>query len=195
MTERYMTPIEYVNGKGQKKRAQLYFELDPIELTDWVFANPFEANELRASFTELEKIEQEESRDLTQDEVRMLMWIIKILAELSAGRPDDSGEYFIRDKNWTSSYAYRGFRFFLLTHPKETQEFLRVLMNATVMQEFTGALQKAYQEPEEQATKPSEPSAPTERSLREMSVEEMQVEMQRKIAENAARQASASAGQ
>lgn len=143
MTNRYMTPLEYKDGNGNKVRTKLYFELDPIELTDWTFENPFEANELQASMIELKEIEKEDSRNLTQDEIRTMLGVIKLLASISAGRPTDDGQYFIKDSNWTSSYAYRGFRTFLLTNPKEVQQFLTTLLNNDVMEEFTKALAEA----------------------------------------------------
>ena len=142
-TKRYQTPLKYTDGNGKERRTKLYFELDPVELTDWVFENPFDANELQASLAELREIEQEDSRDLTPDEIRTMLGVIKLLASISAGRPTDDGDYFIKDPNWTSSYAYRGFRTFLLTNPKETQEFLRALLDNDTMEKFTGALQQA----------------------------------------------------
>ena len=147
-TKRYMTPLKYKDGNGKDRTTKLYFELDPVELTDWVFENPFDANELQASLAELREIEQEESRDLTPDEIRTMLGVIKLLASISAGRPTDDGDYFLKDPNWTSSYAYRGFRTFLLTNPKETQEFLKALLDNDTMEQFTGALQQANEKVE-----------------------------------------------
>lgn len=143
MTNRYMTPLKYKDGNGKERTTKVYFELDPVELTDWTFENPFEANELRASLMELKEIESEESRDLTQDEIRTFLGMIKLLAEISAGRPTEDGEYFLKDPNWTSSYAYRGFRTFLMTNPKEVQQFLTTLLDNNTMEEFTKALSEA----------------------------------------------------
>jgi hypothetical protein len=143
MTTRYMTPIKYKDGNGAERRTKLHFELDPVEFMDWTFEHPFEANELQASLIELKDIESEESRDLSQDEVRTMLSVIKLLCELSAGRPTDDGDYFIKDPNWTSSYAYRGFRLFLLTNPNEVQQFLEALMDNDVMSNFTTALEEA----------------------------------------------------
>lgn len=151
MTKRYMTPLTYIDGHDNKRTTKLYFELDPIELTDWTFENPFDANELKASLMELQAIEQEDSRDLTQDEIRTMLGVIKLLAQLSAGRPTDDGEYFLKDPNWTSSYAYRGFRQFLMTHPKEVQTFLTTLLDNNVMEEFTKALQEANEKIESES--------------------------------------------
>lgn len=143
MPNRYMTPIKYTDGNQKARTAQLHFELDPIEFVDWTMANPFEANELRASMIELRDIEKEDSRDLTQDEIRTMLGVIKLLAELSAGRPTDDGEYFLKDPNWTSSYKYKGFRMFLMTNPKEVEEFLKQLLDNDTMEKFTAALEEA----------------------------------------------------
>lgn len=143
MTNRYMTPLKYKDGNGKERHTKVHFELDPVDLADWTFENPFEANELKASLMELEKIEQEDSRDLTQEEIRTMLGVIKLLAEISAGRPTDDGEYFLKDPNWTSSYAYRGFRQFLMMNPKEVQQFLTTLLDNNVMEEFTKALSDA----------------------------------------------------
>lgn len=141
-TKRYMTPLKYVDGNGKEISTKVYFEIDPIELTDWLFTHQFEANELRASLIELQELEKQDSRNLTPDEVGTLLSVIKLLADISAGRPTDDGAYFIKDPNWTSSYAYRAFREFLLTNPNETQEFLATLLNNDVMEKFTEAMLK-----------------------------------------------------
>lgn len=166
-TKRYMTPLGYTDGNGQKRTTKLYFELDPIELTDWTFEHPFEANELRASLMELREIEKEDSRDLTQDEIRTMLGVIKLLAQLSAGRPTEDGEYFLKDPNWTSSYAYRGFRQFLMTNPKEVQTFLTTLLDNSAMEEFTRALQVANDKIDaEQATRSSDSDEETIEKMR-----------------------------
>lgn len=148
MTNRYMTPLSYIDGNQKKRTAQVYFELDPIELVDWTMENPFEANELRASLVELREIEKMESHDMTPDEIRTMLYVIKLLARLSYGRPTDDGEYFLKDANWTSSYKYRGFREFLMTHPKETQQFIKQLLDNDVMERFTAALSEANEKVE-----------------------------------------------
>lgn len=152
MTNRYMTPLEYKDGNGNKVRTKLYFELDPVELADWTFENPFDANELVASMVELKEIEKEESRNLTQDEIRTMLGVIKLLARISAGRPTEDGLYFLKDPNWTSSYAYREFRTFLMTHPKETETFLTTLLDNEVMAEFTKALAESADKIEAEGT-------------------------------------------
>lgn len=139
-TNRYMTPLKYKDGNGQERRTKVHFELDPIELMDWTLENPFEANEMLASFTELEDTFKEDSRDLTRDEIRTLLSLIKLLAGISAGRPTDDGDYFLKDPNWTSSYAYRGFREFLLKNPKEMEQFMSTLLNGDVLEQFTRTL-------------------------------------------------------
>lgn len=146
MTNRYMTSLSYTDGNGKKRTTKVYFELDPIELMDWTMENAFEANELRASLIELQAIEKEDSRDLTPDEVATMLGVIKLLAQLSAGRPTDDGEYFLKDPNWTSSYAYRAFRTLLLTNSKETQQFLTTVLDNDVMVKFTEALDRANAE-------------------------------------------------
>lgn len=143
MSNRYYTPLKYTDGNGNERRTKVYFELDPIELMDWVLENEFEANELLASISELQEVEQGESRDLTRDEIRTLLGVMKILSRLSAGRPTEDGEYFIKDPNWTSSYAYRGFREFLLTNPKEMNSFLETLLDDKVMDRFVTAINEA----------------------------------------------------
>jgi hypothetical protein len=155
MTNRYMTPLKYKDGNGNQRNTKVYFELDPVELADWTFEHPFEANELRASLIELREIEKEESRDLTQEEIRTMLGVIKLLAQIAAGRPTDDGEYFLKDPNWTSSYAYRGFRQFLLMNPKEVQTFLTTLLNNKVMEEFTKALDESNQKIEAEAAQTS----------------------------------------
>lgn len=147
-TNRYMTPLKYKDGNGKERRTQVHFELDPIELMDWTMENPFEANELLASLSELSDIEQENPRDLSHDEIRTMLYVIKLLARISAGRPTEDGEYFLKDPNWTSSYAYRGFREMLLSNPKEVQSFLGALLDNNVMGDFTRTLTEANEKAE-----------------------------------------------
>ena len=150
---RYKTPLIYKNGDDVKVNKTLHFELDPIEFMDWAINNRFEANELQAGLAEIQAAGLEKKdRDLTQDEVATMLNIIKVLVQLSAGKPSEDGEYFIKDKNWTSSYAYRGFRTFLLEKPKEMNEFLGQLLNNNIMEEFSKKLAKANEDqPEEPA--------------------------------------------
>jgi hypothetical protein len=184
-----MTPLKYKDGNGKEKRTQLHFELDPIELTDWTFENPFEANELRASLIELRDISEEESRDLTQEEIRTMLGVIKLLAQISAGRPTDDGEYFLKDPNWTSSYAYRGFRTFLLTNPKEVQQFLTSLLDNDTMEEFTKAISEANAKIEEEE---AQQGAATSDSGEDTAAK-MQERMRQMEAENAALKAQTQA--
>lgn len=146
---RYSTPLIYTNGLGRTVNKTLFFELDPIEFMDWTVNNRFAANELQAGLTEIRDAGLEkESRDLTPDEITTLLNIIKILVQLSAGRPDEDGEYFLKDPNWTSSYAYRGFRTFLLEKPNEMNEFLTSLLDNDVMEKFAQAIQSANDDAE-----------------------------------------------
>lgn len=168
MTNRYMTPLKYKDGDGKERMTKVYFELDPIELVDWTFEHPFEANELRASLIELREIEQQESRDLSQEEIRTMLGVIKLLAQIAAGRPTDDGEYFLKDPNWTSSYAYRGFRTFLLTNPKEVGQFLTTLLDNQVMEEFTKALGDANAKFEAENTGPAPTSDSDEQTVEKM---------------------------
>lgn len=151
MTNRYYTPLIYKDGNGKDRNVKLTFELDPVELMDWVFDNPFDANELLGSLAELREIEKEDSRNLTEEEVRTMLGVIKLLAQISAGRPTEDGEYFIKDPNWISSYAYRGFRTFLLTHPNETTQFLNTLLDNDVMEEFVKAVGEANEKADGEA--------------------------------------------
>lgn len=181
---RYMTPLRYKNGLGVERNTKLYFELAPVELADWTLDHPFEANELAASLTEMREIHEEESRDLTPDEIQTMLGVIRLLAQISAGRPTEDGEYFIKDPNWTSSYAYREFRVFLLTNPNEMNQFLKTLLDNNVMEEFNKALTKANEENADTAGK-----TPT-KDPSQMTDEELRAEMARRSAENAARQAN-----
>lgn len=184
---RYMTPLKYKDGNGKERMTKLYFELDPIELADWTYDNPFDANELQAGLAELQRVEEEDSRDLTQDEIRTMLSVIRLLARISAGRPTDDGEYFIKDPNWTSSYAYRGFRTFLMTNPREVQEFLKTLLAGDTMDTFVKALQDANEkaELEEKSTT----------NVREGdSGESVEAKMEKRIRERIAAENAASSG-
>jgi hypothetical protein len=175
---RYSTPLIYTNGLGKDVNKTLHFELDPLEFLDWTVNNRFEANELQAGLLEIQRagLEQKD-RDLNPDEVTTLLNIIKILVQLSAGRPDDAGEYFLKDPNWTSSYAYRGFRTFLLEKPKEMNQFLESLLNNDIMEKFAETIAKANDDAEAETPK----SAPS--TARERPKAEVAAEMRRKLAE------------
>lgn len=178
---RYMTPLRYKNGNGVERNTKIYFELSPVELADWTIDNPFLANELAASLSEMREVHAEESRDLTPDEIQTMLGVIRMLAQISAGKPSEDGEYFIKDPNWTSSYAYREFRKFLMTHPNETNQFLTTLLDDEAIDEFNKALAKANEE--------NANAAPTEqKSPAQMTDEELRAEFEKRSAANAARQ-------
>lgn len=136
----YTTPINYIDGKGKNRTAKLHFRLTPSQLMDWVFENPFEANELLAGMEEMRRVYEQESHDLSRENLMTMFGLIKTLAKISAGRPDADGDYFIKDPNWTSSYQYEGFRQFLMVNPKETGVFLNALLDNETITAFTGAL-------------------------------------------------------
>ncbi len=164
---RYNTPLKYKNGAGDTKFTKLFFELDPLEFMDWVINNTFDANELMAGLQEIQDAGLEENpRDLTRDEVATLLNIIKVLVRLSAGKPTDDDEYFLKDPNWTSSYAYRGFRLFLLEKPAEMNQFLKTLLDGGVMEEFTATLQKAQEDQPAEAQANSDNSPETLEKMR-----------------------------
>lgn len=152
-TNRYMTPLKYKNGENKERTTKLYFELSPVELADWVMENPFDANELQASMIEMKEIHEEESRDLTRDEINTMMGVVKLLAKISAGRPTEDGEYFLKDENWVHSYAYRQFRIFLFTNPNEMNQFLSTLLDNEVMTEFNATLEASNAKAAAQAQK------------------------------------------
>lgn len=183
-TNRYMTPIKYKNGNGITRTAKLYFELSPVELADWAIDNAFEANELAASLREMREIHEEEERDLTSDEIQTMLGVIRTLAKISAGKPSEDGEYFIKDPNWTDSYAYLAFRVFLMTHPNETNQFLTTLLDSDVMDEFNKALTKANEENADVKTPAKAPH--------EMSEAELRAALQERTAANVVRQQTVS---
>ena len=138
---RYSTTLTYENGKRQKVTKNLVFELDPLEFLDWSINNRFSANELQSGLEDIRNAGLEKlDRDLRPDEIATLLNIIKVLVDLSAGKPDDDGEYFVKDPNWTSSYAYRGFRRFLLENPVEMNKFTSSLLDNDVMEKFTASI-------------------------------------------------------
>lgn len=182
---RYMTPLRYTNGNGVTRNVKLYFELAPVELADWTIDHPFEANELASSLREMREIHEEESRDLTPDEIQTMLGVIRVLAQISAGKPSEDGEYFLKDPNWISSYAYRQFRVLLLTNPNEANQFMTTLLDSDVMDEFNKALAKTN---EENAEKPAgDPKKSGD--ISQMSQEEFEAEYRRRMAANAAAQA------
>lgn len=186
MVNRYRTPLKYKDGNGKERTGVVYFELDPIELTDWTMENPFEANELRASLMELQAIEKEESRDLTQDEIRTMLGVIKLLAQISAGRPTDDGAYFLKDPNWTSSYMYKGFRLFLMTNPREVDQFLKQLLDNDVMEEFTKAINEANEKLEAEAPERSGDSNEDTIAKMQKKIEDLQRQNSAPLASDAA---------
>lgn len=139
---RYSTPIKYKNGNGVYRTTTLHFELTPTQMADWVIDNPFDANELQASLAEMSSVEQEPDRNLTQDEIMVMLGVVRILSRISAGKPSEDGEYFIKDPNWISSYAYEGFREMLFVRPKEMVLFLQKLMSNDALSQFNTALEK-----------------------------------------------------
>lgn len=143
-----MTPLSYTNFNGQKRTTKLYFHVTPRELADWMFENGEKADRLIADFEKvrvnLEANEGVDQANLSQEDVRTMLRLVRVLAELSYGTPSDDGEVFDKSdiNRFVHSAAYDAFRMFLFENPKELETFLTSLLSEDVVKEFGDRMSK-----------------------------------------------------
>lgn len=149
MQNMYSTPLRYTNFNGVEKHTTLHFHLTPREFTDWAIDNMEEANRMTEAFADLpEQIEQNPGLATTEQKITMLQ-MIRLLAELSYGKPSEDGEYFDKsDKKFAHSAAYDAFRLFLFQNGKELTTFIETILNKDVLKAFTEQIQASAQEGE-----------------------------------------------
>lgn len=142
----YMTPLRYTNFNGVEKTTKLHFHLTPRELTDWMVDNKDDADKLVAAFSEMQPVmESNPEGEATTEQKLTMLKLVRILAELSYGKPSEDGEHFDKSdiKKFNHSAAYDGFRMFLFQNPKELVSFIETILNEQVISEFSSRLAEA----------------------------------------------------
>lgn len=155
----YMTPLKYKNFSGQERSTKLYFHLTPREFTDWMIENRSEARQLKNDFDEMQdQLEHPEETMASEGQILAMLRFVRVVAELSYGKPSDDGEIFDKSglKDFIYSAAYDAFRMFLFEHMNEMVKFIQTLFNEDVVKEFSA--QMARLQAEEPKTESSSPA-------------------------------------
>jgi len=175
----YETPLRYKNFNGVERTTKVHFHLTPREFTDWMVEKPHAAQDLMNTFSNFEEIDG----DATTDQKMSMLRLVKILAELSYGVPDEDGEVF--DKSGLSKFiysaAYDSFRMFLFENMNELSTFVSTLLNQEVIAEFSQRMEaiNAQNAQNEIAAAPAKPAEP-KKDPHNMSREELVAAMQQR---------------
>lgn len=154
----YMTPLNYTNFSGVKKSAKLHFHVTPREFADWMVDNRRTADQMMEDFNSMQDtMENDPDGEATQDQKMTMLRLVRVLAEISYGKPSDDGEVFDKSElaEFIYSAKYDGFRMFLFENPKEMETFINTLLNSEVIAEFGNrvAAGAASAQPDEQQNK------------------------------------------
>lgn len=152
----YMTPLEYENFSGVKRSTKLYFHLTPREFTDWMLENREQADKLMGDFMLVRgDVDDNDANagQFTSEDVRIMLRMVKVLAELSYGIPSDDGEVFDKSgiQRFIHSAAYDAFRMFLFENPNELEHFFSSVLNEEVVKAFGERMAKLEEEALENA--------------------------------------------
>lgn len=182
----YMTPLKYTNFNGVKRTTKLYFHLTPREFVDWMLENREQADKLMNDFMNVRgdmTPEEAKNASFNSEDVRIMLRMVKVLAELSYGVPSDDGEVFDKSglQRFINSAAYDGFRMLLFENPNELEEFFKNLLNEEVIEAFGKQMASVQaEENDKQLAAAPGPSA----NPREMTREELEQALAAKLGAN-----------
>lgn len=175
MLHTYSTPLRYKNFAGRERTTTLHFHITPREFTDWMIDHPTESASLLENFTEVqEQIEGDPNGETTTTQKLTMLKLVRLLAEISYGKPDEDGEVFHKGDSESFKYsaAYDAFRLFLFENTKELATFISTLLNQEVIGEYSERMAAIAQEAGEEQPTPQLNSAPS-KDPKEMSREEL----------------------
>ena len=184
--------ISYTDYNDQPKTVDLYFNLTKIEATDLF--------DLLPKMQHFVDITQGAQRDLTMEETKGMLEIIKALIQLSYGKRSDDGELFEKTpeifNNFKSSAAYDEFVFGLFEDVEVLNNFVAGVMPRGLIEkaealtnvdlpngdvEVGGELNATVKEVPAYIR---EDRNPTQKELSAMSNEELQEAFRRKISQS-----------
>lgn len=174
MKNTYMTPLRYKNFDGVEKDTKLHFHLTPREFSDWMIDNYAEANEMMEAFSSIvPAMENDPNGEMTTEQKLTMLKLVKILAELSYGKPSDDGEVFDKSgiQRFIYSAAYDAFRLFLFQNQKELVKFVETILNEEVISEFMSTLPKDEEDGNDES--PALKSVPEAKDPKDMTHEEL----------------------
>jgi len=123
--------IQYEDFNGTNQTENLYFNVSKSELTDHL--------ELVDEVEGLQAMIEGEPRELTTEEVRRLLDLVKKLIKMSYGRRSEDGSRFRKnDEIWedfTASAAYDAFLMSLFENPEEAVSFIVGIMPGDLIEQ------------------------------------------------------------
>lgn len=163
----YSTPLKYTNFNGVTRMTKLHFHLTPREFVDWMLEDREKADKLMSDFQRVRgdivdengNIKEEADANFSSEDIRIMLRMVKVLAELSYGVPSDDGEHFDKSglQKFIYSAAYDGFRMFLFENPKELEAFFNGVLNEEVVSEFGKRMAEIEADQEDEPSKSALP--------------------------------------
>lgn len=134
--------ISYKDFDDNDQHEVLYFNITKTELTDHLY--------LRDRFEDLQKAFEGPQRQLTTDEVRQLLDLVKTFVKLSYGQRSSDGKHFRKSEqiweDFVSSAVYDEFLFSLFRNPENAIAFLLGVVPADLRAEAEEVARKSQPE-------------------------------------------------
>lgn len=188
-------PVTYTDFDGKTVTENLYFNITKTELTE----NFDILSKLQSDFESLQETLSGDKRDLTSEEIRAVLDLVKRIAAFAFGYRSEDGKRFIKNGAWEEfrqTAAYDAFVWGLFEKPVEAVNFLVGVMPADMQsdleQQANALMKQAGLDTlpvDENVVKPTPlPDFLAEEkavvvsaaSLRDMSLDELQAELDRR---------------
>ena len=128
--------ITHKDFNGNTTNTILHFNLNRIEVADML--------DLLPRFEKIQSVFEEDERELTTEEIKELLDLVKIIMKHSYGIRSDDGQRFIKDVpvgegniwlEFTQTNAYDAFLFSLFEQPAKADSWMKGLMPSQLIEE------------------------------------------------------------
>lgn len=184
--------VTYTDFDGKNVTKNLYFNITKTELTE----NFDLLNELQSDFEKMQESISGDKRDLTSEEIRGILDLVKRIAAFAFGYRSEDGERFVKDGAWEDfrqTAAYDAFVWGLFENPVEAVNFLVGVMPVDMQNDLekqaNELMKQAGLDPTPATSTPKPAPLPafreekptlSEATLREMSLDDLQAELDRR---------------
>lgn len=184
--------VTYTDFDGKNVTKNLYFNITKTELTE----NFDLLNELQSDFEKMQESISGDKRDLTSEEIRGILDLVKRIAAFAFGYRSEDGERFVKDGAWEDfrqTAAYDAFVWGLFENPVEAVNFLVGVMPVDMQNDLekqaNELMKQAGLDPTPATSIPKPAPLPafreekpilSEATLREMSLDDLQAELDRR---------------
>lgn len=176
--------VKYTDFDGNPQSETLHFHITKADLLDNL--------DIRDEFDEFLKVSQGKERDLTEDEVRLLISIVRRVVKIAYGVRSADGKQFRKSEELWEDFRYSAahddFLFSLFDNPESAIEFLNGVFPSDLMAQAAKELETKKIDPETRTFVPKDDTPayilenrePTNAELLNMSREEIVEAMRRK---------------